>query len=226
MLLHLVALAALASVRCASSVSVQSVPSSLPPYKYHHHRPSSLSPLKSSSTPLAFSLAPTISSHMVLQAEAPAVYGRGVPGATVTVSVVGSRQGEGVHSEAAGEQKKKVTGTEAMTETEETLNATVASDGWWRALLAPRNASDPTSTGVTIAFHAVYNNNSSSGNGRNQNETESSWSDSIVDVLFGDVWVCSGQSNVSKVIMAKGDKNSLYLPSLCSPSSFHLPIFF
>ena len=86
---------------------------------------------------------------MVLQAEAPSVYGAGPPGSSVTVMVSGSPQ--------------------------EKHTVTVAKDGSWVAALKPRPASPAAGPGVTISVEA----------GAVHVE--------LTDVLFGDVWVCSGQ---------------------------------
>ena len=88
------------------------------------------------------------SSHMVLQAEQPSLFGFAKPGASVSVTL--------------GSETKK---------------CAAAGDGKWLVTLDPRPASPLKGPGETISV--------------------TDGTDSIVleDVLFGDVWVCSGQSN-------------------------------
>eukprot|EP01052_Picozoa_sp_SAG31_P038037 SAG31_NODE_5006_length_2806_cov_2.510898_3_plen_96_part_00 len=57
-------------------------------------------------------------------------------------------------------------------------DATAGSDGTWRALLPPQISSSEHSPAVVL---------SASSGGKTI---------TVTDVLFGDVWVCSGQSNM------------------------------
>jgi len=98
----------------------------------------------------SLSLHRVFSDSMVLQAEAPRVYGKGTPGSTVTVRV----------------------GSEVYPQT-------VDKSGDWVAKLPPRAASPPAGPGVSILVEAA--------NGEQKQ---------LHDVLFGDLWVCGGQSNM------------------------------
>jgi len=100
----------------------------------------------------SFSLHRAFSSSMVLQAEAPTVFGTGKPGSTVRVSI------------AAGSR----------------TTATVKPDGSWLAQLPPQPASHPQAMGTTVKIDG--------GCG-------ASCVHQLDDVLFGDVWLCGGQSN-------------------------------
>jgi len=90
------------------------------------------------------------SSSMVLQAEAPRVYGSAAPGSAVTVRV-----DDQVH-----------------------VTATAGKNGSWVAQLPPRPASNPAAPGATVTVES---------GGKTV---------TLSDVLFGDLWVCSGQSNM------------------------------
>jgi sialate O-acetylesterase len=92
------------------------------------------------------------SSGMVMQAEAPVLYGTAPPSSSITVTVDDDRA----------------------------IPAHAAADGSWTVRLPPRAASDPTQRGHTVVIGC-------DGHG---------WTVELKDVLFGDVWVCSGQSNM------------------------------
>ena len=103
----------------------------------------------------SFTLHRAFSSEMVLQAEAPTLFGTGAPGSRVTVSIT--------HP------------------TSPTGHATVQPDGTWLVRLAPQPASNPKAPGCMVTVDG--------GCGAGCVRT-------LADVLFGDVWVCGGQSNM------------------------------
>ena len=96
--------------------------------------------------PAAFRLPQHITSHAVLQAEAPRLTGWAPGGEYVTVRV------------SDGEE----------------VRATAAASGEWAAVLRPRKASGAAGVNITVATPSVPT--------------------AIVlsDIVFGDVWVCSG----------------------------------
>ena len=111
------------------------------------------SPATAAAAPAGLKLHNMFSSGMVMQAEAPVLYGTAPgPGLTITVTVDDDRA----------------------------VPTQAAADGSWTVRLPPRAASDPTQRGHTVVIGC-------DGHG---------WTVELKDVLFGDVWVCSGQSNM------------------------------
>ena len=117
------------------------------------------------------------SDNMVLQAESPRVYGRGSPGCTVTVVASDNVAPAGVR-------------------------AAVDALGAWTAVLKPRPASSLNATGPGLSITV-----SMACGGVGAPEEHSGVDVVLRDVLFGDVWVCGGQSNMEFSVAEAFDRD-------------------
>ena len=122
------------------------------------------------------------SDDMVLQAESPRVYGRGSPGCTVTVVASDNVEPAGVR-------------------------AAVDAQGAWTAVLKPRPASSLNATGPGLSITVSM---ACGGVGAPEEHSSSSGVAVVLrDVLFGDVWVCGGQSNMEFSVAEAFDRDTI-----------------
>jgi hypothetical protein len=122
-------------------------------------------------------LSATLGSHMVLQ-RAPAaaiVWGHTAPGATVTTTM------------APGNLTLCMSGSPWVPCAPQTFSATAGADGTWRQALPPIAASG-------VAYNFSFASSNSTGERAE-----------MTDVLFGDVYLCGGQSNMEFALPANAN---------------------
>ena len=138
----------------------------------------------------ALQLNPMFQDHAVLQRGKPvAVWGQGPAGETVTVTLQAAASATGAPSERAGAAPSNANATPAQSEGAATsprsVQTRVGADGRWSAILpaieaggGPYDLTAKTTSGATQSAH---------------------------DILIGDVFLCSGQSNMEMSVLRSGD---------------------
>lgn len=136
----------------------------------------------SAQAPTALRLHRLFSDSMVLEHTAPAVFGWAPPSATVTVTVTTPQTRDVVHARHLGDV--------AWVPREVVTASANATTGFWRADLKPRASSmNMPAVSITVSSSSIAGPGASWAPAAAQ-------SLSLADVLYGDVTVCSGQSNM------------------------------